>query len=241
MSDLTKELPVEKLTEESWTADKNERRVKIASRNAVNMNEKSIFRQMGWCNTFTDQLGDIIRHVKALSLDDKPDTAEEKFFNASQKQAILEKLRATVLANNRNSGYLALAKDYGYEAADDFESSNSSEITMDESTATMVDKIAKKYSAKIEKSRRSPYKTPNHSGRAQNYQFMQQQPFYEAPMFQQHQQVFQQQPQMFQQQPQTFQQVQSFPSFSPSVQRCSFPRKRKGSRCRQALLYLQGL
>ena len=38
------------------------------------MNEKSIFRQMGWSNTFTDQSGDIIRHVKALSLDDKRKT-----------------------------------------------------------------------------------------------------------------------------------------------------------------------
>ena len=35
MSDLTKELPVEKLTEESCTADKNKRRAKIASRNAT--------------------------------------------------------------------------------------------------------------------------------------------------------------------------------------------------------------
>ena len=79
MSDLTKELPVEKLTEESWTADKNERRAKIASRNATNMNEKSIFRQMGWSNTFTDQSGDIIRHVKGLSSDDnvKRRTKEE--------------------------------------------------------------------------------------------------------------------------------------------------------------------
>ena len=71
MSNLTKELPVEKLTEESWTADKNERRANIASRNATNMNEKSIFRQMGWSNTFMYQLGDIIRHAKGLSLDDK--------------------------------------------------------------------------------------------------------------------------------------------------------------------------
>ena len=74
MSDLTKKLPAEKLMEESWTADKNKRRAKIASRNATNMNEKSIFRQMGWSNTFTDQSGDIIRLVKALSLDDKRKT-----------------------------------------------------------------------------------------------------------------------------------------------------------------------
>ena len=79
MSDLTKKLPAEKLMEESWTADKNKRRAKIASRNATNMNEKSIFRQMGWSNTFTDQSGDIIRHVKGLSSDDnvKRRTKEE--------------------------------------------------------------------------------------------------------------------------------------------------------------------
>ena len=43
------------------------------------MNEKSIFRQMGWSNTFTDQSGDIIRHVKGLSSDDnvKRRTKEE--------------------------------------------------------------------------------------------------------------------------------------------------------------------
>ena len=35
MSDLTKKLPVEKLTEESCTADKNKRRAKIASRYAT--------------------------------------------------------------------------------------------------------------------------------------------------------------------------------------------------------------
>ena len=43
------------------------------------MNEKSIFRQMGWSTTFTDQSGDIIRHVKGLSSDDnvKRRTKEE--------------------------------------------------------------------------------------------------------------------------------------------------------------------
>ena len=35
MSDLTKKLPVEKLTEESCTVDKNKRRAKIAPRNAT--------------------------------------------------------------------------------------------------------------------------------------------------------------------------------------------------------------
>ena len=158
MADLTQELPVEKLNEESWAADKNERRAKVASRTPTNSNEKSIYRQMGWSNTFTDHLGDVIRQVKNLSVDNKADSRDEKFFNEGQKKAIIEKLRASILANNKNAGYLTLAKDYGYEAADDFESNNSGDITMDDSTATMVDKFAKKYAARAEKSKISPYK-----------------------------------------------------------------------------------
>ena len=59
---------------------------------------------MGWNNTFTDHIGDIIRQVKALSIDNKADSADEKFFNEGQKQSLLEKLRATMLVNNKNLG-----------------------------------------------------------------------------------------------------------------------------------------
>ena len=103
-----------------------------------------------------------------------------------------------------------LAKDHGYEAADEFECSGGSAI--DESTASMVDKIAKKYGVKSDKSRRSPFKKPSSAGHlsAQNFQFMQQ-PFYGTSMHQQ-------QPQMFPQMPI----MPSIPSFPPQYRGSSF-------------------
>ena len=55
MADLSKELPLEKLNDESWAADKSTRKAKAASINPIN-------NQMAWCNTNTDHLGDLIRH-----------------------------------------------------------------------------------------------------------------------------------------------------------------------------------
>ena len=223
MADLTQELPVEKLNEESWAADKNERRAKVASRTPTNSNEKSIYRQMGWSNTFTDHLGDVIRQVKNLSVDNKADSADEKFFNEGQKKAIIEKLRAAILANNKNAGYLTLAKDYGYEAADDFESNNSGDITMDDSTATMVDKFAKKYAARAEKSKRSPYKRSNSYNNAatQSYKFAPQ-PYYGQPTYQQ-QYAFHQMPMAHNMSP-----LPTVSSFPPQYRGSPFPGKGRG-------------
>ena len=61
MADLTQELAVEKLNDESWTADKITRKARIASRNPVNNTQKSLFRQMAWCNDNKDSLGDLLR------------------------------------------------------------------------------------------------------------------------------------------------------------------------------------
>ena len=222
MADLTQELPVEKLNEESWIADKNERRAKVASRNPATANEKSIYRQMAWSNVFTDHLGDVIRHVNSLSSDDKADTAGERFFNEIQKKAIVEKLRAAILANNKNAGYLMLAKDYGYEAADDFEGNNSGATTMDESTASLVDKFAKKYANKVEKTRRSPYKRPRsfNQSSAPSYQVAPQ-PYYDQPMYQQ-QQSFHQAPMPHQVTP-----MSPIPTFPPQHRGFAFPGRAK--------------
>merc|ERR1712096_170404 len=53
MADLTKELAVEKLNNESWTADKIARMARVASRNPTSNAQKSLFRQMAWCSPAT--------------------------------------------------------------------------------------------------------------------------------------------------------------------------------------------
>ena len=175
MADLTKELPIEKLTGESWAADKAARGARVASRNPANNSEKALFRQMGWCNTNTDNLGDIIREFKKMEVVATPDTNQLKHFNAANKDTILQKLRAAAVSNNSNSAYLRLAKDFNYQAADEFEESNCEDSTLDETTANKLEKIAKKH-AKSDKEREyQPYRKKQYNPHQQQYMPLQQQ------------------------------------------------------------------
>jgi len=178
MADLSQELPIEKLTGESWAADKAARKARVASRNPANNSEKALFRQMSWCNTNTDHLGDVIREFKKLEVVATPDTNQVKHFNAANKDTILQKLRAAAVSNNNNTAYLRLAKDFNYQAADEFEESNCEETTLDETTAKKLEKIAKKHSWKSEKERDHPYK-----GRQKTQQQPQQQHVYPNPQY----------------------------------------------------------
>jgi len=156
MTYLTAELPLEKLDDESWAADKAARRARVASRNPSSNGEKSLYRQMAWCNTTTDNLGDLIRDVRKLAVDDTVDANHLKYFNADNKQVIMEKLRAAALFNNLNTAYLRLAKDFDYAAADEFEEEASDDVTLDETTAKKLDRVAKKH-AKPDKPKLHPY------------------------------------------------------------------------------------
>ena len=157
MADLSKPLPLEKLNDVSWNADKSSRQAKVASRNPSNNAEKSLFRQMSWCNSNTDHLGDLIRSINGLEIVATPDTDQKKHFNQGAKDNIIQKLRAAAVANNNNAAYLRLAKDISYEAADEFEEGNVEDVSLDESTASKLDKIAKKHAGKSDKSRTQPY------------------------------------------------------------------------------------
>ena len=114
---------------------------------------------MGWCNTYTDNLGDVIREFKKMEVVATPDTNQVKHFNAANKNTILQKLRAAAVTNNNNLAYLRLAKDFNYQAADEFEESNCEDSTLDENTAKKLEKIAKKHAGKSDKDREyHPYK-----------------------------------------------------------------------------------
>ena len=151
MADLTKELAVEKLNNESWTADKIARKARVASRNPTSNAQKSLFRQMAWCNDNKDLLGDLLRYTKDLDVDANIDTAQAKFYNDANKNIVVQKLRSAMIVNNNNSAYLRLAKTFDYDAADEFQESTNDEDALDEDTAKKLDKIAKKYAAKAEK------------------------------------------------------------------------------------------
>jgi len=187
MADLSQELPFEKLTGESWAADKAARGARVASRNPQNNSEKALFRQMGWCNTNMDHLGDIIREFKKIEVVATPDTAQVKHFNAGNKDAILQKLRAAAVSNNNNTAYLRLAKDFNYQAADEFEESNCEDSSLDETTAKKLEKIAKKHAGKTEKDREHPYKKKpqyqQYTSPQQQYTSPQQQHFMPAHHF----------------------------------------------------------
>ena len=65
MADLSKQLPVEKMSDESWNLDKSARRARVNRRMATTIHEKSLFRQCEWVNRHTDQLGlGIIQHFR---------------------------------------------------------------------------------------------------------------------------------------------------------------------------------
>jgi hypothetical protein len=159
MADLTQELPFEKLTGESWAADKAARGARVASRNPQNNSDKSLFRQMGWCNNNTDNLGDVIREFKKMEVVATADTNQLQHFNAANKNIILQKLRAAAVSNNNNSAYLRLAKDFNYQAANEFEDSTCEDSTLDLTAAKKLDQIAKKHAGKLDKDREyHPYK-----------------------------------------------------------------------------------
>ena len=106
MPDLTKELKVEKLSHESWEAEKQFRLNRVANRRPANNPEKSLFRQMSWCNANTDHLGNILRMVRDLKVTETPDTPEGKFFNAANKDDLIQKIRAAWISNENNTAYL---------------------------------------------------------------------------------------------------------------------------------------
>ena len=84
MADLSQELPFEKLTGESW-ADKAARGARVASKNPKHNSEKALFWHMGWFNTNTDNLGDVIREFKKMGVVATPDTNQVKHFNTANK------------------------------------------------------------------------------------------------------------------------------------------------------------
>ena len=119
MSDLTKELPVEKLSNESWVADRAARQARVASRVANTNQQKSLFCQMSWCNTNTDNLGNLLRFVKNIEVVATAE-ANKTHFNAATKKSLIEKLRAASISNNNNTAYLRLAKDFDYEVYNEY-------------------------------------------------------------------------------------------------------------------------
>jgi len=227
MADLSKELPLESLSDESWFADKNARKAKVVSRAPSNNAEKSLYRQMAWVNNNTDHLGDILRFLNKFEVVATPDTAEKQHFNAGNKTNLMQKLRAVSVSNNNNAAYLRLAKDFGYEAADEFENGVSEDMSMDESTANKMDKIAKKHAAKAEKFRQAPYQKRTVAPQSHQYpqQTAQQYPQmfpqtsqYGHPMF-----TPQQYPQAPQQYPQAPLQYPQAPQQYPQAQFSRFP------------------
>ena len=102
MADLTKSLKVEEMSRETWEADKSARQYRVASRRPANNPEKSLFRQMTWANRHTDTLV-----VNELTVIDTPDVqGGAKFFNTSNKDSLIQKLRAATIINGNNVAYL---------------------------------------------------------------------------------------------------------------------------------------
>ena len=208
MADLNKKLPLESLSDESWFADKNARNAKVVARTPSNNAEKSLFRQMAWVNNNTDLLGDILRFITKFEVDANVDTAEKQYFSATNKNILMQKIRGISVSNNNNAAYLRLAKDFSYEAADEFETGVTDDVSMDETTASKMDKIAKKHAIKGEKFRQAPYQKRS-SGQNHQQQYSQQA-----------QQYPQQYPQQYHQQ---VQQPYGQPMFSQQQQQQQFP------------------
>ena len=85
---------------------------------------------MAWCN-----LSEILRMIKKVDSDAPADDNHHKFFNNGNKDLLVQKICAAIISNNANAGYLRLAKDFDYNAADEFEEANLEDVTMDESNA----------------------------------------------------------------------------------------------------------
>ena len=86
-------------------------------------------------------------------------------FDALNKERIVQKLRAAILTNNDNTAYLRIAKDFGWDAADEYEYGEADNWGLDVGTCSRIEKVARRHAYKL-KSRTSVRNAPQN-----NYRF----------------------------------------------------------------------
>ena len=156
MTDLSKALKVESLDEASYENDKHVRTNAIASLPSSSPAEKSLHRQMVDNNLARNSLETILRHVNTIN--PSPGDAEN-IFNANKKKKLQEDLRAALLQNYECKAFLKVAKQYGYQAADEFKEGNRADDNAEsEEMKKRMEEIRKNYASSVKPPTRQPMK-----------------------------------------------------------------------------------
>jgi hypothetical protein len=182
MTDLGKALAVEAMDRTSWQADRNRRQARISGKSANNNHEKSLLRQYSDNNELRDYGENILLRVKELEV---VAGEVENQFTAKNKEQLVKTLRGQLHLLYEQKTYLKLAEGYGYEAAEEFKSSDCDDKVVDESLRSRVNDIAKKYAPKAKAQNhqnypKKPYQREQNAGQGP----MMQSPMMQSPMMQ---------------------------------------------------------
>ena len=172
MADLSKKLKVEELDGVSWAEDKARRANKLATFHVQSPQDKGLLRQMQDNDIGRNFLEEIL--LKINSLKSVTDKARDNF-DADNKLELQKILRAALKQNYEQKLFLKVAKEHGYEAAEECKGNEMEDGAMDDSMQKRYEDIKKKYDTKTAQ----PYRST--SFRKQQL-YNEQAPAYPVPM-----------------------------------------------------------
>ena len=145
MTDLTKPLKVEEMDMASWSNDKGRRANQLASLSVNSLSEKGLVRQLQDNNSARDYLEELLLRINSVLTEAGTDKTK---FTVDTKLEIQKNIRGALKQNYEQKAFLKLAKEDGYEAAEEFKSSDPDDKTMDDDLKKRVEEVKKKYGTK---------------------------------------------------------------------------------------------
>ena len=143
MKDLTKALKCEGLDEESWKRSRLERAAKLAALPESNASEMSMKRQMIDINSNRDKLEEALREINECKTVENQ--GQDVNFNKDKKKKVQTIIRSALLDAYDQKAYMDLAKECGYEAADEFKDQDNEENVLDENRVKKLEEIKRRY------------------------------------------------------------------------------------------------
>ena len=135
MRDLSKALPIEELDEESRQQGRSARAAKVAAMPVSTPVEKGLQRQYSDINKTRNLLEDLLFLTKRAD--------EIKIDGEDKKESIVKKIREGIHSNHEQEGYLQIARELNYDAAEKFRAMDSENNEFGEETKKKLDEIKK--------------------------------------------------------------------------------------------------
>ena len=130
MRDLSKALPIEELDEESRQQGRSARAAKVAAMPVSTPVEKGLQRQYSDINKILEDLLFLTKRADEIKID-----GEDK------KESIVKKIREGIHSNHEQEGYLQIARELNYVAAEKFRAMDSENNEFGEETKKKLDEI----------------------------------------------------------------------------------------------------